>query len=342
MSTNNIHFDLNQIIFNSKNDFLALKGARLFITGGTGYIGRWLLESLCYANIQLSLGLKLVVLSRNPSDFLATSKHMASDPAVTFITGDVRTFDYPEGEFTHAIHAATDVILTQQPLDIFDVTVYGTRQVLKFCKERGVSDVLLLSSGAVYGPIPYNMTTVSEEYSGSPKNDALGSAYGIGKIATEWLGTAYTDEFGMACKSARVFAQVGPFLPLDKQFAAGNFILNALKKECFVIKGDGSPHRSYMYATDLITWLIAILVRGQGARAYNVGSDHSISIRDLAALIATVSGIDSPEIKILTEPSDKPHERYVPNVTRAQNELDLVIRVPLEEALDRTIRWYKF
>ncbi|MES2206955.1 MAG: NAD(P)-dependent oxidoreductase [Pseudomonadota bacterium] len=334
--------DLEHVISYASSDLHALKGAKLFITGGTGYIGLWLLESLCYANKVLDLGISATVLSRNPKAFQSSSPHLANDRAITLLAGDVRNFPFPRVKFTHAIHAATDVIATNEPIHTFDVTTLGTRHVLEFCQQCEVNNVLLLSSGAIYGKIPHNIDLVTEAYRGCPDLDSTYSAYGIGKIVTEWLGTVYSNSQKFSCTSARVFAQVGPYLALDRQFAVGNFIQNALKAESFIIKGDGTPRRSYMYAADLVTWLWGILVRGQRCRAYNVGSDHSISIVDLATKVAQTAGITHPEICILSKPSQyQAPERYVPDISRAREELGLEIRISLDDALKRTLEWYR-
>lgn len=334
--------DLYKITLGAESDFLALKKARIFITGGTGYIGRWLLDSLCYANTLLSLDIRLTVLSRSPINFVASNPELANNKIIEFITGDIRTFEFPAGEYTHAIHAATDVIAENSPLDTFDVTNNGTRRVLDFCQQRQIENILLLSSGAVYGPIPHNISLVPETYLGCPSPGALNSAYGIGKIVSEWLGNTYSSQNNLSFKSARIFAQVGPHLPLDKQFAAGNFILNTLQKSPILIKGDGSPLRSYMYSSDLVIWLLRILSRGESGKAYNVGSDYAISISDLAKKITQIAGTSNPEIIILgTSSPDAAPERYVPDISRAQNELGLSIEVALDEALYKTIEWYR-
>ncbi|WP_449394801.1 NAD-dependent epimerase/dehydratase family protein [Devosia riboflavina] len=334
--------DLDDMLRHAEIDLRALAGARLLLTGGTGYIGRWLLEGLLHANRELRLGMKIGVLSRRPEHFLETHPHLGGDTAVSFLTGDIRDFAVPEGAYSHAIHAATDVIADNAPLETFDVTVQGTRRLLDVCRERGVERVLLLSSGAVYGRIPPALHHVPEQHRGAPRTDTLSAAYGLGKMATEWLGTAYAADSRLQCSSARVFAQIGPYLALDRQFAAGNFIDNALRRAPFVIKGDGTPRRSYMYGTDLFVWLLAILVRGAANRAYNVGSDQAVSIVELAAAIAEAAGIVQPDIRVLgvAEPAAQP-EYYVPDISRARHELDLVIRVPFMDALQRTLAWYK-
>jgi dTDP-glucose 4,6-dehydratase len=335
--------DLEEATRLAREDLLALRGANLFITGGTGYIGKWLLEVLLHADAALGLQLQGTVLTRDPAAFAASHPYLArADGPFRFVAGDVRGFELRRAGFTHAIHAATDVVVTNTPLDTFDVTVDGTRRVLEACRAGGVRDVLLLSSGAIYGRIPESMTHVPESYGGRPDLSALGAAYGVGKLATEWLGSAYSQVHGLACKSARVFAQVGPYLALDKQFAAGNFILDVLEGRPFVIKGDGTPMRSYMYGTDLAVWLLAILVRGRPSAAYNVGSDHGVSIEELAHAVGAAAGIATPEVSILTPRVEgRPRERYVPDISLARNELGLRIHTPLAAALTRTITWYR-
>lgn len=334
--------DLDHMLVCAEADFRALAKAQLLVTGGTGYIGRWLLEALCHANRSMALDLNITVLTRNPPAFLAAHPHFSQEEILSLIKGDIRNFSLPARGFTHVIHAATDVIAENSPLETFDVTVLGTRHLLDCCRQQQISRVLLLSSGAVYGRIPASIERIPEDFNGAPRTDHLASAYGLGKMATEWLGTAFASDTKLQCVSARVFAQVGPFLALDKQFAAGNFLKSALRGQPFIIKGDGTPRRSYMYGADLVVWLLRILLRGESCRAYNVGSDYAISIEELACAIAQFSGVPHPEIQIQTRraPGALP-EYYVPDISRAKNELGLEITIPFDDALRRTIAWYR-
>ncbi|MFC0695775.1 NAD-dependent epimerase/dehydratase family protein [Paraburkholderia humisilvae] len=323
-------------------DLRALQNARVFLTGGTGYIGCWMLTCLLHADSKLKLELGITTLSRDPHRFAERYPHLANHKAVELVQGDIRDFAFPAGAFTHVIHGATDVVAQQTALQTFDVTVAGTRRVLDFAKQRGAKRVLLMSSGAVYGKFPPGVSSIGEDYTGAPSTDAPASAYGIGKLASEWLGAAYGESGEMTCSSARIFAQIGPTLALDKQFAAGNFLLNALRDEPFVIKGDGTAVRSYMYATDLVTWLLAVLVRGKAARAYNVGSDQGVSIRELAAAIARLTGRSEDTIQVLGQPAPgAAPNQYLPNTRRAADELGLRLGVPLDEAIRRTYKWYR-
>ena len=108
-----------------------------------------------------------------------------------------------------------------------------------------------------------------------------------------------------------------------------------------MIKGDGTPYRSYLYAADLAIWLWMILLRGQSCQSYNVGSENSLSINQLAH---TISQKFKPAIKVTklnrADPQKAP-ERYVAAINHARDELGLQEWIILDDAITRTIRWYQ-
>jgi nucleoside-diphosphate-sugar epimerase len=339
---NPLESDLNFILEHTHYLWDELRGERIFITGGTGFFGCWLLESLAWANDRLGLGASAVVLSRNPDAFRSKVPHLANYPAFSFIQGDVRTFDFPEGSFSHLIHAAAEAsskLNAEKPLEMFDTIVAGTRRTLDFALQAGVKKFLFVSSGAVYGKQPPDMTHIPEDYAGAPDPADPASAYGEGKRAAELLCTLYAQGSGLEVKIARCFAFVGPYLPLDGHFAIGNFIRDALKGGPIIIKGDGTPFRSYLYAADLMIWLWTILCIGVSCRPYNVGSEVEVSILDIAKLILAELKCDmSLDIAQALKPHHKP-EWYVPGIGRARNELGLINYFPLGKAILKTYEW---
>ena len=334
--------DLDHILNHTSHLWKEVRGQNIFITGGTGFFGCWLLESFVWANDQLDLGAKATVLSRNPEAFAAKAPHLANHPAVCLLPGDVRTFEFPAGEFPFVMHAATEAsakLNQENPLLMFETVVEGTRRTLDFARSHGTRQLVLTSSGAVYGKQPPGMTHIPEDYMGAPDPMDPDAAYGEGKRAAEILCRLYADQFGLEAKIARCFAFVGPHLPLDANYAIGNFIRDALRGGPIRVNGDGSPLRSYLYAADLAIWLWTILFEGQPCRPYNVGSDRSINIADLARLVGRMVNPDIQVAIARKADASLPPQRYVPSVERARNELELESRIPLEEATRRTARW---
>ena len=332
--------DLDHVLAHTRENWETLRGSRLFITGGTGFFGAWLLESLARANDRLGLDARAVVLSRDPEKFAAAAPHLAGRADLRFCRGDLRNFAFPEEPCTHLIHAGTTSGAPVPPREMFDTVVEGTRRVLDFAAARGVCRLLFVSSGAVYGPQPPGLTHVPENHPGGPDPLDPGSAYGEGKRAAEHLCVLAGQAYGIEIAIARCFAFVGPGLPLDAHFAVGNFIRDALVGGPVRVGGDGTPLRSYLYAADLAVWLWTILLRGAAGRAYNVGSSDAMSIAQVAETVRTALDVQAPVHIAKAPPAPgQPVSRYVPDVGRAQRELGLRPLVDLAEGVRRTARW---
>ncbi len=338
---NPLAVDLDHILDHTAHLWDEIRGERLFITGGTGFFGCWLLESFVWANRRFSLNASAVVLTRDPAAFTARCPHLASEPALALHTGDIRDFKSPAGAFSHVIHAATPAsaaLNENDPLLMLDIIIEGTRRVLEFTSACRADKFLLASSGAVYGRQPVGLPEIPETYSGTPDTMNPGSAYAEGKRVAELLCSIYARNHGMETKIARCFAFIGPFLPLDAHFAAGNFIRDGLRGGPIQIQGDGTALRSYLYAADLMIWLWTILFRGESCRPYNVGSRRELTILELAEAVAALG----PNIGVHTATQPVPGvlpRRYIPDVTRASVELELEQFVSLSDALRRTSVW---
>ncbi len=294
---------------------------RLFITGGTGFFGKSMLDYRLRHPEWSWAKAEWVVLSRSPEQFKSANAALANQPGISFVAGDVRDFAFPGGYFDAIIHAATSAVTTMSDDEMTSVILDGTKHIAEFAMTTGCPKVLFTSSGAVYGP---RTAPANEEDDCRPF-----TAYGKGKLEAEKI----LIESGLEAKIARCFAFVGPHLNRGIHFAIGNFIQNCLDGNPIVINGDGTPLRSYLYADDLVEWLFAILERGESGRPYNVGSDHAVSIRELAETVRDAMGSKSGIVVKGTPKVGEEPSVYVPSIERTRSELGLEVKVSLEDAI---------
>jgi nucleoside-diphosphate-sugar epimerase len=330
--------ELQHLVYALTPQLSSLADASILITGATGWFGVWLLDLLCAADDVLSLGIRITAVSRTPQRFLGRFPQLA-DPRIVWIETDIRRLEPTGSGFSHVIHAAADSSIKADvltPLQEFDTIVEGTRRALAAAGSNCKS-FLLLSSGAVYGPAKPNQIRFSEDLSGGPDPSTIKSCYAEGKRAAEQL-CAIAASTGMPTRIARCFAFVGPHMPLDKHFAIGNFIGDAVAGRPIHVKSDGKPKRSYMYMTDLMRALAVILIDGQIARPYNVGSNVAVTIGELAHCVNRVARGCGVNIEgAVSDPADQ----YVPDTTRLNTELKSLPEVGLEAAVARTAAWYR-
>lgn len=312
---------------------------KLLLTGGTGFFGKSLLRHwLAMQRKGLNVP-DVFVLSRTPDSFLEFHSEFVNLSWLRFAKGDVLdSASLPRRErFTHVLHAASDSTLGPllTPLQQYDQIVNGTRNVLDYAIKVGARKFLFTSSGAAYGNQPAQFERMPEDWLGMPDPLNPAMAYGVAKRAAEHLCVLYNNAYGLETVIARCFAFVGPDLPLDAHFAIGNFIRDALKRDVITVSGDGTSLRSYLYQDDLAKWLDILLVKGEAGHAYNIGSDHAVSIAELARLVRDELA-PGKQLRILGQTEDRvARNRYVPSIDKARA-MGLKPLVPLQEAIRRS------
>ena len=311
--------DLRHVLAQTQSFWPRLAGSNVLLTGASGFVGSWLVETFLWANRQLKLGARLYALTRHPETL------RSADTSLLVLTGDIKSFRFPSAPLHYIIHAAVEHETTNLP---------GAQHLLEIARTYGDPRILFTSSGAVYGEQPSTLSYVAEDFIGTPLPDNI---YAQGKLELEQL----LLNSGPDVVIARLFAFAGPKLPLDKNFAVGNFVRDALRGGPICIEGDGTPLRSYLYAADLAVWLWTMLIHGAPARTYNVGSDQPVSILELARSVERVCGVTRGVSVAQVPASGEQPKRYIPSIARARSELNLQPLVTLEDGIQRMYEWYQ-
>lgn len=304
-------------------NFNVLKNKTILITGGTGFLGKVLREHLLSINNEFQLNLKIIITARRSID----------DHRVKVVASDIREKIVMSEDIDYIIHAATPVTNDKSnPNELLEIIINGTQNVLLLAKEKKVKKLLNISSGAVYGKQPVEVNKVSEEFIEEVAIFDPTNIYGSGKRIAERLVEDYCQKNFVNYLTLRCFAFSGTHLPLDAQFAIGNFVRDAkTNKKIFVI-GDGSAVRSYLDSKDLAEWMISALLSDKVNEAYNLGSDEEISIKELANVVAELVPGTSVEIQNSQNLGLKTN-RYVPSINKIKKELGVVQKVSLKQSI---------
>ena len=335
--------DFSLIVDTAALDLNQIVNSELLITGASGFVGSWLVGSWLWARESLKGTGRLMLVCRNTESIKKQYASSISAGHLMVHASDVRSLNFPRSFKPRlVIHAATparESLNVNQPLEMLNIIIDGQKKLLEISQEAGVERFLFLSSGAVYGSIPLSLKHVPEDYLGAPHIGDSAMAYHEGKRVAELMGNICSQNGSLGFVSARLFAFLAPFLPIDEHFAAGNFIGNAIRNEDIIIKSGGGSVRSYQYGTDLATWLWALLVRGESGQSYNVGSDEGISIKGLAESICQVRGMGN-SFRVLGEDTEENVTRYVPSTQKIMENLGLRNQVDLRKAILKTLSFW--
>jgi dTDP-glucose 4,6-dehydratase len=335
------HHDLRSFRLNTA--FKELAGARILLTGGTGFVGKWLLQTAKDAQTNSLNQVEIVVPTRQLAAEHVQSAMKIGCPNVSWIEGNFLEDQIDIGRVDMIIHAATPAsakLNAEDPYEMLRVNVAAMESVLRLASND--TPLLFTSSGAVYGTQPESMTHVPEwSIDPIPPMDQL-NAYAQGKQAAERMCREAGDEGRCNPIIARLFAFGGEHLPRDTHFAIGNFVQNALDRKPIIINGDGRARRSYLYGADMATWLWSALAHGGNGEPLHIGSEHSISILELAQNVARVSSEVLnyvPEVIVSVPVNESsPVHQYVPSTAQTRNILNVEEWTGLNEIIARMMK----
>ena len=334
-------------ILTDAEQFFALRGETIYISGVSGFMGTWLLELIAYLNDAFGFGTRVIGVARNTARLEEKAPHLASRKDIVLEDKDVRNIFEIPSEVSWIIHTAATPdhrLHTSDPLSVITTIIDGTNRLLDAATRLpNLRKFLNISSGQIYGSQPLGMDRVPETYVSGPNCGSVRSVYSEAKRAAETLCQVYKSQFDVPVLSARPFAFIGPYQYLGRPWAINNFIHRALSGDALRIYGDENTVRSYMYPSDMVNWLFKMLIDGDPGTSFNLGSPYGYTLRHVAEHVASHFP-QAPSVSVRANPL--PHRelvrsKFVPDVDFAREALGLSLTVDFDTAIKRSVQWFQ-
>jgi dTDP-glucose 4,6-dehydratase len=311
-------------------------GHRVLVTGGAGFVGSHLVNQL------VERGATVVVVDNFSTGSKDNVAHLADHPRFGLVVADVSeglpddpALAAPFHAILHLASPASPTDFTVLPVEILRVGSAGTLHLLDRAQADGAR-FLLASTSEVYGdPLVHPQP---ETYWGNVNPNGVRSVYDEAKRFAEAATMAYHRSRGVDVAIARIFNTYGPSMRVDDGRAVPTFIAQALRGEPLTVHGTGEQTRSLCYVDDLVRALLALLDSAETG-PINCGTEHEITMTDLAELVVGLTGSAS-SVTYLTRGADDP-ERRRPDLTLARTRLGYEPLIGPEEGLRRTIDYFR-
>ncbi len=305
---------------------------RVLVTGGAGFIGSHLCERL------LGDGHDVLCVDNFFTGVKDNIAHLLHDPHFELMRHDVTFPLYVEvDEIYNLACPAAPIHYQFDPVQTTKTSVHGAINMLGLAK-RVKAKILQASTSEVYGDPKVHPQT--EDYWGHVNPIGARSCYDEGKRCAETLFFDYHPQHSLCIKVARIFNTYGPRMHPNDGRVVSNFIVQALKGEPITIYGRGEQTRSFCYVDDLVDALVRLMGTGEHFPGpVNLGNPSEFTILDLAKLVLQLTGSNS-ELVYKPLPQDDPMQRK-PDISLAGRELGWKPAIPVEEGLQRTIRYFQ-
>ena len=350
--------DLDRICKALDTEFAAMAGQHLLITGGAGFLGYYLVQAALHAGkggrhapIRVTVWDNFARGRPEWLDALASDGQLDVQPydLTQPLPASMPAFDW----IVHAAGIASPTYYRKKPLETMDANINGLRNLLEYAAARGrrgppVAGFLFFSSSEIYGDPDPSFVPTPEDYRGNVSCTGPRACYDESKRYGETLCTVFAQHHGVAVKMARPFNNYGPGLKLNDRRVIPDFARDVLAGRDIVMYSDGSPRRTYCYASDAVTGYFKVLVRGRPGEPYNIGVEGpEISVVELAERVVAAARelfdyggrVDRQASHEAAYLVDNPVRRC-PDIRKARSELDYAPSVAIDEGLRRALTWY--
>lgn len=320
-----------------------LAGQHIAMTGGTGFLGSWIAETVAAINDQYGLGIKLDIYARNTADWIRKYPHLSSRADIRTFTQDVRSSFSFDAKTSYVIHAAgipDNRVHASDPLRVLQTTIDGMHHALEAASQLPELRRLVNISSSLVNGTPDRAGALTETDCFPIPSGELHNVYREAKRTAESLCSVYRNQYRMPVSIVRPFTFVGPYQELDRPWAINNFMLDAIHGAEPRIHGDGSARRSYLYGSDAAWWTLAALANGGDGQVYNLGSTEPVTHVALARMISVAMGSKVKAAAAAPVDTVSYSDDLYANTQNTQRILGVTQTCMLEQAVDKTYRWY--
>ncbi|MBM4134685.1 MAG: NAD-dependent epimerase/dehydratase family protein [Nitrospira sp.] len=324
-----------------------LSGATLLVTGGSGFLCSYFLDTVAYLNDHAwARPCRILCADNLKSGSSQRTEHLACRKDFRFIEHDVSRMldlDEPVEWIIHGASIASPLIYRRYPLETIDVNVNGTRNMLDLAVKQRARSLLYLSTSEIYGNPDSAHIPTAEGYWGNVSCTGPRACYDESKRLAETLCLTYFRLFKTPVKIVRPFNVYGPGLKLDDGRIIPDLMRAAVSRQPIILYSDGKPTRTFCYVSDAIRAMWSIMMSDQNGAIFNIGNDQEeVTIHQVAERVRKILGPPWVEIQQRVNQdtqylSDNP-QRRCPDLTRLRTRFQWEPKVPLTDGLARTLQ----
>ncbi|MBQ7154449.1 MAG: NAD-dependent epimerase/dehydratase family protein [Synergistaceae bacterium] len=328
--------DMERICASRFINWEKFRNKTILITGATGLIGFNLVNALSYASDKFGLGLKIIAVVRD----IVKARQML--PEIEFVVSDVEKLREIDGPIDYVVHGASPTAskyFLTHPVETITTSLAGTINMLRIARAKDVSGFVYLSSMEAYGHIGEERLLTEDDLGYidplNPRN-----CYPESKRMCEAMCGAYTHEYEVPAKIARLVMTIGPGLPYADARVCADFIRCVIEKRDIVLKTTGLTKRCYLYTADAVTAILAILLKGEPGHVYNAANPETYcSVREMAEMLSREVSCGRSDVKLdlSLDASMYPPPRFLKLDVSALKSLGWVPSLNLRDMYIRTI-----
>lgn len=337
--------DLARIVTALGEDAQTLNGKTILISGGSGFLGRYIVAVFDRLNKTVLQQPCTVISVDNMLTGSRQTTHL--DAAhIHQVEADIRqpfTPDRPVDFIIHAAGIAAPVHYKKHPIETIEAAFVGAKNLLELARAQQVKSFLFFSSSEIYGDPDPAFVPTPEHYRGNVACIGPRACYDESKRLTETLCSTYAERYGVPVKIVRPFNVYGPGMTPHDHRVIPAFLTAALSGKSLPVHSSGTQTRTFCYITDGIVGYLKALLSDENGEAFNIGNPQpELSMGDLAGRVAALFG-PSVDVEHVPYPSDYPAEepvRRCPDITKARTRLGFEPAIGLDEGLLRTKTWF--